>query len=343
MMDTTFNKTTQSNVAMQNKPIHTFRILLYFIVLFNLFMTVGLPLLIHYLGEMWKFENVLDRSAEMAFFWLGIGCLLWASVYLLYYRIFISGDKRKKKFLENLADEAKKVNGKIVAYHAVGTSESGELVSLNVEFTNFAGSLVQSTISFLDSQPEKNRYTLGADIPLLLLDKNGKAIIEVEAKGVVWNKGLRTMHYLVFLFLLVFAPILLYYSHEIENQGAGWRYLSFSHPFVLIPFILLIELIIIRIFTLKDIFSPKNNLLLLYGKTANAVIIHRNETGMTVNDRPEIKITVQYETYEGKSHTASFSRLISILDVHKVDVGVTIPILYDPKNPTTIYIPKLNE
>lgn len=75
--------------------------------------------------------------------------------------------------------------------------------------------------------------------------------------------------------------------------------------------------------------------LLLYGKAVEATIVNSQETGLTVNDLPQIIITVEFLD-NNKTIIASFKKLYSILNLSSISVGSKINILYDAQNPNII-------
>lgn len=73
------------------------------------------------------------------------------------------------------------------------------------------------------------------------------------------------------------------------------------------------------------------------GTAAQATIVEIWDTGITVNDDPVIGMEVQVYPAEGKPWRAKIDKsLISRLDIPRFQPGQTIPVRYDPQNPSRV-------
>lgn len=311
------------------------RFLLFFFALFTLFMTAGLPLIIHYAGAEWKM-TAPDQSAVAAFTWLAIGCFLWVLVLVLFINNFILSQFRKKRMLERLLQNGRHARGTVVQKQALQAGSRGELLALRVAFRNLADAEVETNLDIVDSEPSQNRFAVGKTVSLLLDPEMGDPPVMIQGKGFQWNRTVMTLIAAVLLILLILAPGLLVYSYMQESRGYGWRYLGFSHPFVLIPFIIGLELVIYTVIRKWSGTKRHASKLLLYGKSATATIISTAQTGLYINEQPQVRFTIEFEGGRGRMHQASFKRVVDLLKIPDIAPGKTLTILYDPEHPDQI-------
>lgn len=311
------------------------QLLLFFFVLFTLFMTAGLPLIIHYAGGEWKM-TAPDQSATAAFTWLGIGCFLWILVLILFINNFILSQFRKKRLLERLLQNGRHARGSVVQKQVLQAGGRGELLTLKVAFRNLADAEVETYLSIVDSEPLQNRFAVGKTVSLLLDPDMGDPPVMIQGKGFQWNRPVMTLITLVLLILLALAPGLLIYSYMQESRGYGWRYLGFGHPFVLIPFILGLELVVYTVIRKWAGTKRKASRLLLYGKPATATIVSTAQTGLYINEQPQVRFTIEFEGSRGRMHQASFKQVVDLLKIPDIAPGKTLTILYDPEQPDQI-------
>ncbi|MCF3111595.1 hypothetical protein LL912_22605 [Niabella sp. CC-SYL272] len=311
------------------------RFLLFFFVVFTLFMTAGLPLIIHYAGGEWKWTPP-GQSAAGAFIWLGVGCFLWVLVLILFVDNFILSQFRKKRLLERLLQNGRHARGTVVQKQVLQAGGRGDLLALKVAFRNLVDAEVETTLSIVDAAPSLNRFSAGRTVSLILDPEMGDPPVMVEGKGFQWNRTVMTLVVLVLFILLTLAPGLLVYSYMLESRGYGWRYLSFGHPFILIPFIIGIELTIYTLIRKLSRTKRKASKLLLYGRPATATIVSTAQTGVYINEQPQVRFTIEFEGSRGRTHQASFKQVVDLLKIPDIAPGKTINILYDPEHPEQI-------
>jgi len=313
------------------------RFLLFFFVLFTLFMTAGLPLIIHYAGGEWRMQDP-DRSATAAFTWLGVGCFLWILVLVLFVDRFILFQFRKKRGLKQLLESGRHTKGTVIEKQVVQRSERGDLLLLKIAFRNFADAEVTTSLDIVDTDTLQNRFAQGKSIPLIINPAMKDPPVMIEGKGFRWNRTIMGLVVFVLLVLLVLPPALLVYSYAHESRGYGWRYLGFGHPFILIPFIIMLELLVYTLVAKLAGTRPLASRLLLYGKPATATIISTSQTGMYINEQPQVLFTVEFEGSRGRMHQASFKKIVDLLRIPDISPGKTVSILYDPGDPLQIQL-----
>ncbi|MBZ4188289.1 hypothetical protein [Niabella beijingensis] len=311
------------------------RFLLFFFVAFTLFMTIGLPLIIHYAGGEWAL-SAPDQSATAAFTWLGTGCFLWLLALWLFVNNFILDQFRKKHRLERLLREGRHAKGTVLQKQVAQQMGGNELLLLRVSFRNYANAEVETSLDIVDSNPLMNRFAPGKSVPLILSLDAGNPPVMVEGKGFQWNRTIMGIVVFVLLLLLLIPPSLLVYSYTRESRGYGWRYLGFSHPFILIAFIITIELLVYSLIRKKAGVRSQTSRLLLYGKTATATIISTSQTGLYINEQPQVLFHIEFEGDRGRILQASFKKIVDLLKIPEIAPGKTVTILYNPEDPQQI-------
>jgi hypothetical protein len=311
-----------------------FKAMIFLVILVPLGLTIGLPLIIHY-AEYDELRDIPDKTASEAFFWLGLGCVLWILLWALFINGFIGSQFRKKRKLEKLMLNGRHQKGTVLTKQVIRQMREGDLVLLKVQFKNFSDALVETNLDAVDSEPHLNRFAAGKSIGLILNPETYSPPVIVDGKGFQWNRKVMGIIVFILLLLLILGPAILVYSYQRESAGYGWRYLSFGHPFVLIPFIGVIELIFILLFTGIGS-AKKTSRLLLYGKSATATIIKTERTGLSINDQPQVLFTIEFDGPRGQPVQASFKKIVDLLKIPEIIPGKTISILYDKEHPQII-------
>ncbi|MFZ4261494.1 hypothetical protein ACFRAE_05590 [Sphingobacterium sp. HJSM2_6] len=301
-----------------------------FWTIFALIMGFGLPIFIHLQQEDW--QQSYDQSANMAFFFLGLGLVLWVLLIVLFSSNFLFRLIGNRTKLMNLHQSGKQIRAKVMQKLFQNNTKNGELIRIELSFKNFAQAMVNYSLTLYDSKPEERRFDVGKEVTLLVDENAKKQLITLEAGKVAFNKPILRLILFVQLVLIVLPIGLLSYGYLYESQGYGWRYLSFWHPFILCPILGLIYTAVLLFFR-KLVDAPANDhQLLLFGKSAEATIQSASETGLSINDQPQIVVQVAFE-HQGKTIVASFKKIYSLLDLSKLIPGEKVKIIYDSKNP----------
>lgn len=78
--------------------------------------------------------------------------------------------------------------------------------------------------------------------------------------------------------------------------------------------------------------------LLATGVAAPAKIVSVGETGMYVNDRPQVQLVLEVSPPEGEVFTATVNRVISVLQVPRIQPGQLLEVRFDPSNRSRIAV-----
>ena len=74
------------------------------------------------------------------------------------------------------------------------------------------------------------------------------------------------------------------------------------------------------------------------GIPGKALIKAVHDTGVTINNQPQVKLELGIKNYLGKTYTATIRTLVSRLDPGMYSQGMTVPVLVDPKNEQIVVI-----
>ena len=74
------------------------------------------------------------------------------------------------------------------------------------------------------------------------------------------------------------------------------------------------------------------------GIPGKALIKEVRDTGITINNNPQVKLVVEVKNYLGQTYTANIRALVSRINPFVYHPGMTIPVLTDPKNEKNIVI-----
>lgn len=74
------------------------------------------------------------------------------------------------------------------------------------------------------------------------------------------------------------------------------------------------------------------------GTPATATVVRLIDTGITINDNPVVEFVLRVELPGGPAYEARTRALVSRLDVPAVQPGRSLPVKYDPQQPSRVAI-----
>jgi hypothetical protein len=305
--------------------------------LYTLGFTVVLPAVVYYTTG---YEDAPPtESATMAFLYLGLGMLTWLVILLLYGRFFIKAVFTEKQRFEKAAEEGITIVAKITGMRRVGTARDSAVLDLKLAFNNLAGTAVEIPYQLNDGRPDENRFTVGNTIEMRASLDGSNAVFVPKRMEVLRDKGFVLLYSFVFLLLLGAAVIYPIFSYQLESQGNGWRFLNMTHPWILVPLINLGVGAFIWLFLGfigKASGNPAEPLrMILYGVKATGTILSYSQTGMSINDQPQVQFEIEYIDQQGFKQTTLYKKIVSLLDMHKMSADHK-EIMYLPSQPQNI-------
>lgn len=257
--------------------------------------------------------------------WLALGLLLisvilWATLLNKYFRKWVLSVFRTKSGIERLLLNGARREATITGVKRLAPAAPGvETVEVQFEMENFAGTMIMEKLQINDSKPGEKRYEAGK-ILKLRVDETLKTRPFLIPESTILNYKRPQVVLLFCGWLLVLLAVAGYYifSYSYESNGAGWRFLSFWHPLVLCPVILLLYREGFSAILGKFLGDPEEALRLkYYGLKATAKVISASQTGTYINEQPQVRFDLEYQDVRGQSHRVSVKKIISLL---KLDV-----------------------
>jgi hypothetical protein len=294
-----------------------------FWTIYTLGFTVVLPTVLYYTND--GMESPPEESATMAFIYLGLGIIVWLAVILWYSRFFVKLVFTDKQRLEKTATEGITIVAKITGKTQVGTERDTVVLNLKLAFNNLAGTAVEIPYQLNDGKPYENRFEVGNTIEMRASLDGGNSIFVPKTMQVLRNKGFVFFYSFIFLFLLMAAFVYPIFSYQLESQGSGWRFLKLLHPWIMVPLINFAVGAFIW-FILSFIGKASGNSahplrMVLYGVKTTGTILNYSQTGMYINEQPQVQFEIEYTDQQGIKRTTLYKKIVSLLDIHKIATG----------------------
>lgn len=311
-----------------------------FWTLYMLVFCIPFPIFLYMMIEEVSMEP--RNSLAVSYGYLGFSIIIWFCVlYFLINTLLIKTFKEKKEIsniMQNgIPREAEIIDYKLVKYNP---RTNINLIHIVLSFQNLRNTLIQQEMIFYDSKPREKRFEIGKTVKVLLNPVTSKEpyfiLSGMQTKFKVNNLVLR----LVFVvFMIVYVAGLYTYFYQRESFDFGWRFLSFMHPIIFSGVMFLITLLLFNRIVKKFVKNKKEERILFSGRNAKAQIISVNQTGLTVNDQPQIIFQVSFKDFRGNEHLTVYKKVIRLLDLSTIPKQGTIDILYDENTPEKITIP----
>ncbi|MEP6804421.1 MAG: hypothetical protein ABI892_07855 [Flavobacterium sp.] len=308
-------------------------------VLYMLFFAIPFPMLIYYnVNSEFDVNTLKDNDPWLALSIVGISVILWLIVLLGYFYKWILNIFISKKHIENLKSKGITREAKIL--HAVKKSKPSAKFTtyeLELSFKNLADTEITYKTIITDAKPHERRFEAGKKISLIL-NRNSKQephfIIATTEVGVNVIRILLT----VLGWLLVVGLVVGYYvyAYKTESYGMGWRFMSFGHPLIVCPAVLLFFRYLLKfIFSKLTGLNGDAGLIKFKGMKTWAKLIKVSQTGTYINDQPEIRFELEYTDNKHRVYRNSLKKVVGLLEIDMTK-REQIEIFYLPENPNQI-------
>lgn len=308
---------------------------------FLFFFCVPFPIFIYMMTE--ELATEPRNSLAVSYGFLGFSLLIWGYVIIFFInKLFITTFKEKdtiRSILQNgIPREAEIIDYKLLKYIP---ETHMNVIQIVLSFPNLSNTLIEHEMMFHDSRPQEKRFDVGDKIKVLLNPKvSQEPYFVLRDQKVGFNTSgiiLRS----VFLVLLIAYVIGLYsYFYWRESFDFGWRFLTFMHPIIFSGVMTFIYVLIFQLIFSQFFKNKKEERILFSGRNAKAHIISVSQTGLTVNDQPQIMFQVSFKDFRGTEHIAVYKKIVSLLKLSSIPKQGTIEIMYDENDPKKIMIPK---
>ena len=317
-----------------------------FWMLHMLFFAIPFPMLLYYNI---KSENPLDLEGSSPWLSLGLAALsmvLWIILLAGYYRKWVLTVFSAKRNMERLKKNGVRREARILESVNLSKPKAGyNTYELSLSFKNLANTEIIQKAGINDMKPYERRFEVGKRVGLLI-DKEVKHIpyfIFENSEGSI-RKGVMALINLGWLMLLTVVVGYYIYSYQTESEGMGWRFMSFGHPLLICPAVLLFYRVLLGFISRKLSGVPDNASLIKFkGIRTTAKQIAANLTGTYINEQPMVNFELEFVDHQNHTHRASIKKIVSLLDLDSTKQK-TADIFYLQEDPQRIaFAADLNE
>lgn len=308
----------------------------YFWTLFILYFIFGHPAIIYY--NIRSTDNLASQDGKLTLFYLGLSFVLWflvlaVSLYFIYRNSFIA-QKNVQELLRNGIPASATIieSKKLKSYN-----KSYELKELVLELKNLQGEKIRHKMQVNDSRPQERRYEAGNHVNLRI-DKDFE-----KSPFIILQDTQTKINFQLYVIWVLFAAAVIYYyvySYNLESLGYGWRFLVFWHPLIISPLAIFLfgSIFYFIIFKLmgKLTFTGKDAMKIKFcGIRTTAKILSTSQTGVSINDQPEVKFELEFTDKKGITRHAVLKKIVPLIHLSSVNTR-SKEIFYLPENPEKV-------
>lgn len=316
--------------------------MLIFCVPFLIFFCVPFPIFIYLMSE----ETAMEprNSLAVSYGYLGFSLLIWLYILVFFINNFFIKMFRQKNMIRSILKNGIPRYAKIIRYKLIRyfPKTNVNAIQIVLSFPNLQNTVIEHEMMFHDSKPQEKRFDVGKSVKVLLNPNVSQEPYFILNDQKVEFNTLGIVLRAVFIVLLIAYVIgLYYYFYMRESFDFGWRFLTFMHPIIFSGIMTLIYILAYQLIIRKFFKNTKEERILFTGRNAEANIMSVSQTGVTVNDQPQIIFQVSYKDFRGNEHIATYKKIISLLNLSSVPKAGKIEIMYDENDPKNIMIPKI--
>lgn len=321
------------------------KFMIVFWALFALFFCIPFPIII-YLNTRESFGEPAT-SLSGSYIYLGISIAMWIYVIGFFINELLIENFRQKRSINEISKNGIPREAKIVEYQLLkfDTKKKANIITVILSFENLQNVLIETEMTFFDMKPLEKRFEKGKTVAVLL-SKNlaHEPYIVLKKQEATYNKLALFLRFLGITALCAFVGGMYFYFYQTESFDFGWRFLTYMHPIIFCAFMFLTYILIYQFIVKRFLFrSSKENRILFSGRSSQAEIVGVNQTGLEINDQPQISFQLRYQDFKGQEHFVEYKEIIDLLNLSEIPRHGFVEILYDENNPNKVVIPKLFE
>lgn len=84
--------------------------------------------------------------------------------------------------------------------------------------------------------------------------------------------------------------------------------------------------------------SQMKKRLMREGVEAEAVLLNMEQTGLYVNNQPQIKMQVQVQPMTGRNFVSEVREVLTLIDLSQLRIGSTLKVKYNPTNTKEVMV-----
>ncbi|ASE62359.1 hypothetical protein CEQ15_13060 [Chryseobacterium indologenes] len=284
------------------------------------------------------------NSLAISYGYLGFSLLIWGYIIVFFVNnLFVKTFQQRSTIYSILRNgiprEAAVTRYQLIKYFPESNMNAIQIV---LSFPNLRNTVIEHEMTFHDSKPQEKRFDVGKKVKVLLNPNISQEpyFILSDQKVAINPSGIILRGIFVGL-LIAYIVGLYYYFYMRDSFDFGWQFLTFMHPIIFSGVMTLIYVLVFQLIVGKFFKNKKDEKILFSGRNAKADIISVSQTGVTVNDQPEIMIQVGFKDFRGTEHIAVYKKIVTLLNLSSVPKHGNIEILYDENDPKKIMIPKI--
>ncbi|PTT34036.1 hypothetical protein DBR28_14010 [Chryseobacterium sp. HMWF028] len=316
------------------------KFMIIFWAVYILFFCIPFPIFIYMMTSEVTAEP--RNSLAVSYGYLGFSLLVW--LYILFYAVnnlFIRTFKERNDIQSILRNgvprEAKIIDYRLLKYNPKSNINIIEIV---LSFANLRNVQIEQKMMFHDIKPLEKRFDTGNTVKALLNPNPSKSPYFILAgQQTQFNSSGMFLRLIFIVLMITYVMGLYYYFYTKESFDFGWRFLTFLHPIIFSGVMILLFVLIFQFIFGKFFRNEKEERLMFMGRNAKANIISVSQTGLTVNDQPQIMFQVSFKDFRGTEHITVYKKIVSLLNLSSVPKEGTVEIIYDENDPKKIIVP----
>ncbi|MDQ0593116.1 hypothetical protein QFZ37_001485 [Chryseobacterium ginsenosidimutans] len=313
-----------------------------FWALYMLFFCIPFPILIY----MTTSETFMEprNSLMVSYIYLVISLIIWLYVIVFLVNNLFVKTLKAKTTISNIVSngisrDAKIIDYKLIKYNA---KSNINLIQIVLSFQNLRNILIEHEMIFHDIKPQEKRFIIGNTVKVLLNPNIPQEPYFILAgQKTKFNSVGMVLRIFFTIFMIAYVIGLYYYFYTKESFDFGWRFLTFMHPILFSGIMFLLTIFVYQIIIGKFFKNNKEERILFSGRNADAEIINVSQTGVTVNNQPQIIFQVSFKDFRGREHIAVYKKIIDLLHLASIPKEGKIEIMYDENSPQKIIIPRM--
>ena len=310
-----------------------------FWALYMLFFAIPFPMLLYYnINSEFDINTLNDKDPWLALGLVLLSIILWLILLIGYFNKWIVQIFITKRNLEKIKINGVQREAKILS--AVKTSKPNSKYNtydLELLFKNLADTEITHKTAITDAKPHERRFEAGKKIGLLL-NRDMKRLPYFIISTTTASINVLSFVLRILGWVILTTTVIGYYvfSYQTESHGMGWRFMSFGHPLIICPTMLLFYRYLVQfIFRKLSGLSDDSVLIKFKGIRTKARLIKVSQTGTYINEQPMMRFELEYTDTKHHVHKNSLKKVVGLLelDITKQEL---IEIFYLPENPMQI-------
>ncbi|WP_148043545.1 MULTISPECIES: hypothetical protein [unclassified Chryseobacterium] len=310
--------------------------------IFLFFFCVPFPIFIYMTTE--ELATEPRNSLAVSYGYLGFSLLIWGYVIVFFINTLFIKTFKQKNTIHSILRNGIPRDAKVIRYQLVKymPKTNMNIIQIVLSFPNLRNTVIEHEMMFHDSKPQEKRFDVGNSVKVLLnpnVSQEPYFILSDQRVG--FNMSGIILRIVFAVLLIAYVIGLYYYFYMRESFDFGWRFLTFMHPIIFSGVMTIIYVLVFQLIVGKFFKNKKEERILFSGRNAEANIISVSQTGLTVNDQPELIFQVSFKDFRGNEHIAVYKKIVSLLNLSSVPKQGSIEIMYDENDPKKIMIPRM--